>query len=101
MKLIAEEDRGVLVILRQEELPKDLMQAVHGLQTNKDELSSRRDHTAELKTYGIGAQILSELGVKRMRVLSAPKTMHAISGFGLEVVEYVSSEGGIFSSDEE
>ena len=43
---------------------------------------------SELRTYGIGAQILSDLGVRRMRVMSAPKSMHAISGFDLEVVEY-------------
>jgi 3,4-dihydroxy 2-butanone 4-phosphate synthase/GTP cyclohydrolase II len=42
-----------------------------------------------LRTFGTGAQILRDLGVTRMRVLSAPKQMHAISGFGLEVVEYV------------
>ncbi|MED5534340.1 MAG: bifunctional 3,4-dihydroxy-2-butanone-4-phosphate synthase/GTP cyclohydrolase II [Pseudomonadota bacterium] len=92
MKLVAEEGCGVIVILRQEELPKDLMRAVRGLEAQRDELVTRRDHTAELKTFGIGAQILRALGVRRMRVLSAPKTMHAISGFGLEVVEYVSSE---------
>jgi len=42
-----------------------------------------------LRTYGIGAQILRDLGVTRMRVLSAPKQMHGLSGFDLEVVEYV------------
>ena len=42
-----------------------------------------------LRTYGIGAQILRDLGISRMRVLSAPKQMHGLSGFGLEVVEYV------------
>ena len=41
------------------------------------------------RTHGIGAQILRNLGIHRMRVLSAPKQMSAISGFGLEVVEYV------------
>ena len=44
---------------------------------------------AVVRTYGIGSQILSDLGVSRMRVLSAPKQMNAISGFGLEIVEYV------------
>jgi 3,4-dihydroxy 2-butanone 4-phosphate synthase/GTP cyclohydrolase II len=42
-----------------------------------------------LRTYGIGAQILRDLGVTRMRVLSAPKQMHGLSGFDLEVLEYV------------
>ena len=38
------------------------------------------------------AQILLDLGVRQMRVLSAPKKMHAISGFGLEVVGYVTGQ---------
>ena len=44
---------------------------------------------ADSREYGTGAQILADLGVRRMRVLSAPKRMHALSGFGLEVTEYV------------
>ena len=91
MRTIAEAGGGVVVILRQEELPKDLMGTVRGLETPSEHLVSRRDRTKELKTFGTGAQILRALGVQRMRVLSAPKHMHAISGFGLEVVEYVSS----------
>ena len=58
----------------------------------RDEQVIPHDRTNELKTFGTGAQILRALGVKRMRVLSAPKQMHAISGFGLEVVEYLSDE---------
>ena len=42
-----------------------------------------------LRTFGIGAQILKDLGVRRMRVLSAPKQMHGISAFGLEIDGYV------------
>jgi len=42
-----------------------------------------------LRTYGIGAQILRDLGIARMRVLSAPKQMHGLSAFGLEVAAYV------------
>jgi 3,4-dihydroxy 2-butanone 4-phosphate synthase / GTP cyclohydrolase II len=44
---------------------------------------------AVLRTYGIGAQILKDLGVSRMRVLSSPKQMLGISAFGLEVTDYV------------
>ena len=42
-----------------------------------------------LRTYGIGAQILRDLGLSKIRVLSAPKQMYAISGFDLEITEYV------------
>ncbi|MDD9824045.1 MAG: 3,4-dihydroxy-2-butanone-4-phosphate synthase [Gammaproteobacteria bacterium] len=43
----------------------------------------------DLRTIGLGAQIIYDLGVRKMRVLSAPKRLHALAGFGLEVVEYV------------
>ena len=43
----------------------------------------------KLRTFGVGAQILKDLGVCRMRVLSAPKQMHGISAFGLEIDGYV------------
>ena len=46
-----------------------------------------------LRTYGVGAQILRDLGVQRMRVLSAPKQLHGISAFGLEIVDYVGENG--------
>ena len=93
MKLIAAEDQGVIVILRQDEQPREFINGIRDLQQPENEVLSRRDETRELRTYGTGAQILRSLGVKRMRVLSAPKQMHALSGFGLEVVEYVSSDG--------
>jgi len=47
------------------------------------------DERQSLRTYGVGAQILADLGVRKMLVLSAPKKMYALSGFDLEVVEYV------------
>ncbi len=91
LQLIAEEEQGVLVILRRQETPRDLMEHIRSLQQPADELLARREPGSDLRTYGTGAQILRALGVRRMRVLSAPKQMHALSGFGLEVVEYVSS----------
>ena len=45
------------------------------------------DH--ELRTLGVGSQILADVGVRSMRVLGAPKVMHGLSGFGLTVTEYV------------
>ncbi|HZW60454.1 MAG TPA: bifunctional 3,4-dihydroxy-2-butanone-4-phosphate synthase/GTP cyclohydrolase II, partial [Woeseiaceae bacterium] len=59
------------------------------LSKSQDELQGRRSGEAVLRTYGVGAQILRDLGVQRMRVLSAPKHMYALSGFDLEVTEYV------------
>ncbi|MDR9432952.1 MAG: 3,4-dihydroxy-2-butanone-4-phosphate synthase [Spiribacter sp.] len=47
------------------------------------------EHAQDLRTYGVGAQILTDLGIRRMRVLSTPKIMYGLSGFGMEVVDYV------------
>ena len=65
------------------------MDAVEGLGKSGDELNERRGGDSVLKTYGIGAQILRDLGLSKIRVLSAPKHMYAISGFDLEITEYV------------
>jgi 3,4-dihydroxy 2-butanone 4-phosphate synthase / GTP cyclohydrolase II len=86
---ISREDAGVVVVLRERETPRDLMEAVDSLSRTRDDLTEKRQGEAVLKTYGLGAQILRDLGVQRMRVLSAPKQMHGISGFDLEVTEYV------------
>jgi len=45
--------------------------------------------TADLRSYGIGAQILRDLGVGRMVLMAAPRKMPSMAGFGLEVVRYV------------
>ena len=90
LQRIAQEDSGVVVLLRKPESPRELVQQIVGLDAPPaDAEAGKEDDRHVLRTYGIGAQILSDLGVRRMRVLSAPKRMHAISGFGLEVVEWV------------
>jgi 3,4-dihydroxy 2-butanone 4-phosphate synthase/GTP cyclohydrolase II len=89
MRQIAEEDHGVVVILRFGETPRQLVASIRGLTEEAAAGQSGSGDAPTLRTYGTGAQILRNLGVTRMRVLSAPKHMQAISGFGLEVVEYV------------
>ncbi len=91
MQRIAREGCGIVVLLRPEETPRDLMDAVKGLGSAEAAVAHRSTGMKVLRTYGIGAQILKDLGVSRMRVLSAPRQMLGISGFDLEVVEYVES----------
>ncbi|MEK9816464.1 MAG: bifunctional 3,4-dihydroxy-2-butanone-4-phosphate synthase/GTP cyclohydrolase II, partial [Limnobacter sp.] len=46
----------------------------------------------DLRTYGIGAQILRDLGVNKMKLLSRPRKMPSMTGFDLEVSGYVNGE---------
>jgi 3,4-dihydroxy 2-butanone 4-phosphate synthase/GTP cyclohydrolase II len=87
---IAKEETGVIVLLRDQETSRDFMESVETLGQHRDELDTRRGGDMVLRTYGVGAQILRDLGLSKIRVLSAPKQMYAISGFDLEIVEYVS-----------
>ena len=86
---ISKEEVGIIVVLRDQESARELMNSVSRLSETPDELENRRSGDSVLRTYGVGAQILKDLGVHRMRVLSAPRQMHAISGFDLEITEYV------------
>ena len=86
---IAKEDVGVIVVLREQESSRDFMDSVDSLDQATDDLIERRGGDSVFRTYGVGAQILRDLGLSKIRVLSAPKQMHAISGFDLEITEYV------------
>jgi 3,4-dihydroxy 2-butanone 4-phosphate synthase/GTP cyclohydrolase II len=47
-----------------------------------------------LRNSGIGAQILRDLGVRRMRIMGVPRPMPSMGGFDLEVVGYLQPSGG-------
>lgn len=90
MKYIHDAGEGVIVLLGQVEDETELLQRVCQYHDEDEgEVEIRRESSPDLRTYGVGAQILLDLDVRKMRVLSAPKRLHGLSGFGLEVVEYV------------
>lgn len=91
LERIAEERAGVVVLLRPDEDPRSLVAAPDAAveEEGADRNLRGGGESSVLRTHGVGAQILRDLGVTRMRVLSAPKNLHGLSGFGLEVVEYV------------
>jgi 3,4-dihydroxy 2-butanone 4-phosphate synthase/GTP cyclohydrolase II len=98
MRRIVEAGNGVVVVLRSQESARELADAVRSLTTAPaapaaEAAAASGAEGAVLRTFGVGAQILKDLGVRRMRVLSAPKQMHGISAFGLEVEGYVGEEG--------
>jgi 3,4-dihydroxy 2-butanone 4-phosphate synthase/GTP cyclohydrolase II len=87
MERVAREGSGVIVLLRPEETPLEIAEAVRS--PERSGTVTKVKGAQVLRTYGIGAQILRDLGISHMRVLSAPKQMHGLSAFGLEVTEYV------------
>jgi len=94
MRQVAEAGEGAIVILRNRDRPEDILSRLKDLDLHEpeDRIPLRRQDRSELRTYGIGAQILADVGVRKMRVMSAPRAMHGISGFDLEVVEYVGGD---------
>jgi 3,4-dihydroxy 2-butanone 4-phosphate synthase/GTP cyclohydrolase II len=88
MQRVAREGDGIIVLLRPDESPLDIAEAVRTADRTSHATNPARGAQV-LRTYGIGAQILRDLGVHNMRVLSAPKQMHGLAAFGLEVAEYV------------
>jgi 3,4-dihydroxy 2-butanone 4-phosphate synthase / GTP cyclohydrolase II len=101
MQRIAEAGNGVVVLLRQQESPDDLTESVRAMASAAAQTAVQAERAtkaesgqgAVLRTFGVGAQILKDLGVRRMRVLSKPKQMHGISAFDLEVEAYVGEDG--------
>lgn len=89
LQRIARAPSGVVVMLRQGEPPRELADAVRSLSRRSSGEASPASSGQVLRTYGIGAQILQDLGIRRMHVLSAPKQLHGISAFGLEIIDYV------------
>jgi 3,4-dihydroxy 2-butanone 4-phosphate synthase/GTP cyclohydrolase II len=95
MQLIAKEGRGVLVYLRQEGRGIGLLDKLraYALQdAGADTVQANLDLGLPVDTrdYGIGTQILADLGARRLRVLSNnPRKYFALSAYGLEVVEHL------------
>jgi 3,4-dihydroxy 2-butanone 4-phosphate synthase/GTP cyclohydrolase II len=83
LERIAREPHGVVVVLRMPEVLAEL-----ATPAASDSVPGRAVAGAVLRTYGIGAQILRDLGISRMRVLSAPRELPGLAAFGLEIVGY-------------
>jgi 3,4-dihydroxy 2-butanone 4-phosphate synthase/GTP cyclohydrolase II len=74
---------GVIVLLHRQETAEDLLRRAQA-----SEGGSAAPSIA-LRNYGIGAQILRDLGVRKMRLMALPRPMPSMAGFGLEVTGYL------------
>jgi 3,4-dihydroxy 2-butanone 4-phosphate synthase/GTP cyclohydrolase II len=89
MRRITKEGAGVIVLLNCGESGAQLLAQFDG--------TARSAHAPErgrmdLRSYGVGAQILRDCGVQKMRLLGNPRRMPSMAGYGLEITGYVSKE---------
>ncbi len=93
MAEIEREGRGLVLVLGGHADDDSLLRRIQQEPEPSITPSGDNQRSRELRTYGIGAQIIADLGVRKMRVLSAPTRLTGLSGFGLEVVEYLEPAG--------
>jgi len=87
MAYISQQPAGVLVILNYEETPEQLLQRVQHVEPEQE---TQHGQTPEdLRMLGAGGQILADLGVGKMLILGGSRKPHALSGFDLEIEEYI------------
>lgn len=83
LRTVAQAARGVIVLLHRPESAAELLERARAT----PRVDAERPKM-DLRNYGIGAQILRDLNVKKMRLLAAPRRMPSMAGFGLEVTGY-------------
>ncbi|MDB5842649.1 MAG: ribAB [Herminiimonas sp.] len=90
MAAIKASDRGVMVLLNCEESAEQMFGHFAAL-NSPDTRAPARAARMDLRTYGIGAQILKDIGVGKMKLLASPRKMPSMTGFNLEVLGYQES----------
>jgi 3,4-dihydroxy 2-butanone 4-phosphate synthase/GTP cyclohydrolase II len=91
MSYIASEGKGVVVVVGQHGTQAKTLEQITLFPEMPPEIRASTE-TGVYRVIGVGSQILRDLGVGKMRLLSSPTRFNAISGFDLEVVEFVENE---------
>lgn len=90
LRYIEKEKNGVVVVLQNQLNQTDIIELVNNIEhETKRKKFVNIDDKKDLRTIGLAAQIVKDLGIKKIRALGISKRISAISGFGLDVVEYV------------
>ncbi|MGB3609921.1 MAG: bifunctional 3,4-dihydroxy-2-butanone-4-phosphate synthase/GTP cyclohydrolase II [Cellvibrio sp.] len=89
LQRVNQEGKGVVLLICHDESTEEVEESIDWMLSGRPQ---RRANEILYKQVGTGSQILRDLGVGKMRVMSLPMRFSALSGFDLEVVEYVSPE---------
>lgn len=89
-KALAQAESGVIVLLRRPESCNDILARL-----SEPSQAQRPAVKWDPRLYGIGAQILRDLGVRKMKLLASPRRMPSMTGFDLEVTGYIASPNEI------
>ncbi|MFZ5603444.1 MAG: bifunctional 3,4-dihydroxy-2-butanone-4-phosphate synthase/GTP cyclohydrolase II [Pseudomonadota bacterium] len=96
LQYLSEHDEPGVILLLAESFDShnmdELVDSFYGGRPSKRQLA--RDGTSVYRTIGTGSQILRALGISKMRLLSSPMRFNALSGFDLEIIEYVDGHFG-------
>jgi 3,4-dihydroxy 2-butanone 4-phosphate synthase/GTP cyclohydrolase II len=84
IQMVSEVGQGVIVLLHRNESSEKLIERMQSKALHFPNLIK-----ADLRNHGIGAQILKDLNVGKMRLMATPRKMPSVAGFGLEVTSYV------------
>jgi 3,4-dihydroxy 2-butanone 4-phosphate synthase / GTP cyclohydrolase II len=82
LQLINNEEKGVIIFLNYQESQTKIKDIL-------DDEASKINNKNDLRNYGIGSQILVDIGVTKMRLLASPRKMPSMTGYGLQVVEFI------------
>jgi len=95
---VAAEGEGVVVILQQAETPEQLVQRLQHFHSRATGHWPQGEERVVMRTYGLGSQILADLGVNKMRVLGHAIKAPGLSGFGLDITEYVEASAATLAA---